>query len=165
VVSEITKWGGICHLKQLSIIGTTTSDPLEESFNQVYYLATPKIFSKRSSQFNQAVLSNFEDIYVRGFQSICDFAIAHQRQISMFYPSTIAIDQPIAELKEYIEAKKAGEEFCERMNAKALKGFYILVSRLPRINTDQTNSIAKVDSEDVIDTMIPIVRKMRDMPT
>jgi hypothetical protein len=98
---------------------------------------------------------------VDGFHTTFASATVYKKNVSFFYPSTIAIDEPVAELKEYIEAKKAGEDLCIRLSAIDPSQFRILISRLPRINTDQTNSVTRVRAEDPVKTMLPIVRAMQ----
>jgi MaoC like domain len=160
VQNEIMRWGGNCQIGQLSVSGPKVIFPVTSTFNQIYYFATPKIFGKRSNEYSEALLAEFMKIYVDGFRSICASAYENHKSVSVFYPSTIAINEPIAELEEYIQAKKAGEGLCARLNALAPNSFNVITSRLPRMNTDQTNSIVRADAQDAVDVMLPIVRSM-----
>lgn len=78
--------------------------------------------------------------------------------ISVFYPSSIAIEQQVDNLDEYVKAKLDGKTFCEELNR--LDNFCVQYPRLPRIETDQTLSFIKVNSEDPVKVLLPYIRKM-----
>jgi hypothetical protein len=66
-------------------------------------------------------------------------------------------------MTEYTMAKSAGEVLCADMNA-SLAPLHVTVSRLPRLPTDQTASIAAVEIADPIETMLPIIREVLSWP-
>ena len=76
------------------------------------------------------------------------------------YPSSVAIDSDYAELREYADAKKNGEIVCKELSKK-LK-LEIISMRLPRMHTDQTNSVIKVPDSGIIEIILPIVRQMTE---
>ena len=76
----------------------------------------------------------------------------------MFYPSSIAIEKPLASLAEYIASKIKGEEFCEELNKK--NNITVFYPRLPRIDTDQTLSLIKAASADAVEVLLPYLREM-----
>jgi hypothetical protein len=75
-----------------------------------------------------------------------------------YYPSSTAINNPLPELAEYIDAKIAGENLCGELNS--LENISVLVSRIPRTKTDQTMSLIETKSEHPEDVMLPIIREM-----
>ena len=111
-------------------------------FNQIYYCATPKIFAKRSFDFDRKLYKKFSEIYTIGFKKLIK-SIPNKliKNISVFYPSTKAIQEPTLELSEYIKTKKEGEILCKKINKKHKN--FIIYPRIPRIKTDQTISILK----------------------
>ena len=127
-------------------------------FNQVYYFATPKIFSKRGVNYDENTYLTFQHIYVEGFKRIVEHFKSCERKIAIYYPSSIAISEPIPELAEYIKAKKEGEQLCKEMNDFATT--IIIHSRVPRTETDQTVAVIDLKAEKPENVMLPIVRRM-----
>ena len=78
----------------------------------------------------------------------------------MFYPSTIAIDEPASSTAEYAMAKMAGEMLAKHLNEFA-SGIHVLCSRLPRILTDQTASVGVASAKRALDVMLPIVYEVQ----
>lgn len=156
--NEITSHGETCDIVQLSIGKDGNVLDSYSGVNQLYYFATPKIFGKRSFGFDEALLNNFIEVYVKGFEKVCDTLLQGTDYLTVFYPSSIAIEKPLASLAEYIAAKIKGEEFCEQLNKK--NNIAVYYPRLPRIDTDQTLSLIKVASADAIDVLLPYMREM-----
>ena len=127
-------------------------------FNQIYYFPTPKIFGKRNLDYDKNLYSSFYEIYVKSFEALVNNLNKPKIKTSIFYPSTIAINTPIPDLAEYIDAKIAGESLCEKLNNRSNISIY--VSRIPRTQTDQTMSLFSIKSENPEEVMLPIIRKM-----
>lgn len=156
--NEITSHGEMCDILQLSVgKNNNVLDPYK-GFNQLYYFATPKIFGKRSLGFNETLYNTFVEVYVKGFAKVCDKLILGTEYLAVFYPSSIAIEKPLASLEEYIAAKLEGEEFCKKLNNKTNMAVYY--PRLPRIDTDQTLSLIKAISADPVEVLLPHLREM-----
>jgi hypothetical protein len=164
LATEIQSFGGDCTISQLTV-GKDTQLPNELLvFNQLYYFATPKIFGKRSQGFSNELYESFADIYVTAFASICDQLTQRAQTCAVLYPSTVAIEQPVPELFEYAKAKERGEALCVTLGEKGSLG--IICPRLPRLATDQTQSITNVPVQDSIAVLLPIVRELyRRTPT
>jgi hypothetical protein len=64
---------------------------------------------------------------------------------------------------EYAMAKAAGERLCADLDASHAS-LRISVERLPRLPTDQTASIVPAEESSVLETMLPIVRKVQAWP-
>jgi len=159
VFRDIKSWGGKCKTYQLTV-NKNSHLPLNDlNINQLYYFPSPKIFGKRTTEVDKKLIKKFEEIYVNGFEKICKLIINTHQVTSVLYPSTIAIDEPIPELSEYISAKIKGENICSVLNKNRF--LRILTPRLPRLDTDQTLSILKVRSKNTVETMLPLVRGMQ----
>jgi hypothetical protein len=130
-------------------------------FNQIYYFPTPKIFGKRSVNYDENLYFNFYEIYVNSFKLLVNTFTKSSIKTSIFYPSSAAISSPLIELAEYIDAKIAGEFLCKELSK--FPHISILVSRIPRTRTDQTMSLINVKSENPEDVMLPIVREMTSL--
>ena len=76
----------------------------------------------------------------------------------IFYPSSIAIEKPIDTLKDYIKAKKEGEQVCRLLQKKFL--INVVCPRLNRILTDQTNTIVPIKFDNPVDTMLVSIKQM-----
>ena len=126
----------------------------------VYYFASPRIFVRRRAPFDETVFDRFAAVYVRAFARLCAAACRAGRRIDVFYPSTVAVANAPAELTEYAAAKAAGETVCAALEP-ACDGLHVLVSRLPRVATDQTASIVPASAAAPIDVMLPIARDMQ----
>jgi len=128
--------------------------------NEIYYLATPVIFKRNSSVFNQKRFDEFIAFYVTGFYNICkELRSRSETDISIFYPSSVFIDARPAGMTEYTMAKAAGEVLCADMQSLERLG-PILVRRLPRLATDQTATLFEVELAESIDVILPIVREV-----
>ena len=157
IVDEISAYGGkACSLQHDVQAGHFAG---REGINQLYYFATPKIFGKRPVHFISTVYRQFMDIYVHGFLDIVDAQRLHPDPLKIFYPSTVAIDEPVPGLEEYVAAKLAAEKVCEALDQE--KTLSVIQRRLPRIETDQTASVVAAPAEDAIEVLLPIIRSMQ----
>jgi hypothetical protein len=99
-------------------------------------------------------------VYVTSFGRLIDSVAASSRgKLRVFYPSSIAVTEPMREVVEYGMAKRVGEEMCAFYNRYA-KQIEIVVERLPRIRTDQTSTILTVSTEDGLQVMLPLVERI-----
>ena len=136
---------------QLSSIG---------EINQIYYFATPHIFPQKQKLFDRAIFSEFSSYYVDGFDALCVALQSHlETSISVFYPSSVAVEDRPRGMTEYAMAKAAGEVLCRDMD-RYLPKIRVVAHRLPRLLTDQTAVVLPVQTDDAVDTMLPIVRAM-----
>jgi NAD(P)-dependent dehydrogenase (short-subunit alcohol dehydrogenase family) len=124
----------------------------------LYYFATPRIFFRRRDDFDADLFERFSAFYVTHFAAVAEAAGA-ARPLSIFFPSSAAVDDARPEWMEYAAAKAAGEALCAALQAAHPAG-RIVVRRLPRTATDQTASIVRVASADPLDVMLEVVREM-----
>jgi NAD(P)-dependent dehydrogenase (short-subunit alcohol dehydrogenase family) len=133
---------------------------LKENVNQLYYFATPHIAHQGRAVFTPELFGRFCQFYVDGFHSLCAALQARQRNsLSVFYPSSIFVNERPRGMLEYSMAKAAGEVLCAEMNGAAA-GIRVVVRRLPRVLTDQTAGITSLQNVDAVEIMLPIVREM-----
>jgi hypothetical protein len=158
VSNEITNFGKKCAIKRFNI--PQDLDLLAElgQFNQIYYFPTPKIFGKRNKNYSKNLYDNFLEIYVSSFIKVVDHFKKMPSKVSIFYPSSSAIDSPLPELAEYIDAKIEGEKAAFKYTD--IENINIVCTRIPRTNTDQTMSLIQEKSENPEDIMLPIIRQM-----
>jgi NAD(P)-dependent dehydrogenase (short-subunit alcohol dehydrogenase family) len=129
---------------------------------QLYYFASPRIFRRRLEPYQRSDLDAFLRVYVDGFYETIR-GLMHLRPgagLSVFFPSTTALDDNTAELFEYRLAKSAGEELCQRLQRR-YRTLKITVVRLPRIETRQTRSFVRVAAQAPEEVMAPYVRELQ----
>lgn len=131
------------------------------SGEQIYYFATPRIFRRRLEAYDKQDFRDFTAVFVDGFyETIRGLASVYRRQLTVFYPSSEAVDVPASDLFEYALAKLAGEQICARME-KTISGLKIVVNRLPRIATRQTETFLKVKADTPEAIMLSIIRNVQ----
>jgi acyl dehydratase len=162
VQAEIVAHGGRCDVIQYDVRANAREQlsDLPSCPTQVYYLATPVIYRQRSTTFSEVRLREFLRFYVTAFYDLYrELRLKFDREISVFYPSSAYIDARPHGMTEYAMAKAAGELLCADIQSLERKGC-ILVRRLPRLPTDQTASILRVEAADPINVLLPIVREL-----
>jgi hypothetical protein len=127
----------------------------------LYYFATPRIVAGRGDVFDVAAFDEYVRLYVKGFHDLVTQLRDHcPDQLRAFFPSTVFIDDPPPEFGEYVAAKAAGEAMCAHLtkNAPAVTA---LSERLPRMLTDQTASLVRVETTPAIEVMRPVVERVQ----
>jgi NAD(P)-dependent dehydrogenase (short-subunit alcohol dehydrogenase family) len=162
LAQEILEWGGICSIVHYDIRLPAKGqiEDIIRDVTHVYYFATPAIFRAKGSFFAAERFAQFSEYYIKGFSDLC-FTLreALEGSISVFYPSSVAIEQRPPEMTEYAMAKSAGEVLCADIN-RFLPGVKVIVKRLPRMDTDQTATVVPVKKTDSVEILLPIVREM-----
>lgn len=126
-----------------------------------YYFATPRIFREKEGLFVSNLFDEFIQVYVKGFYDCCRFLADHGKQpLIAYYPSSIFVEEHQLAFTEYSMAKIAGEMLCADMN-RSKCGIHVVVSRLPRLLTDQTATLAPTASADPLEVMLPIIRSVQ----
>jgi acyl dehydratase len=162
VQAEITAYGGRCDVIQYDI-RMNAREQLSHLYScptQVYYLATPVISRRKSAIFNQQRFQEFLTFYVTAFYDLYrELRSKFDKEISIFYPSSVYVDARPDGMTEYAMAKAAGEILCADIQSLESPG-RILAPRLPRLPTDQTASLLKLEAADPISVILPIVREV-----
>ena len=162
VQAEIIAYGGLCDVIHYDV-RTNAREQISELLScptQVYYLATPVIFRRKGVIFSAQRFQEFLTFYVTAFYDLCrELRSKFAKEISFFYPSSVYIDARPDGMTEYTMAKAAGEVLCADIQSFESPG-RILVRRLPRLPTDQTSSLLKIETVDPISVILPIVREL-----
>lgn len=160
VVSDITAAGFKATAHKLDInsemefsISTLTSSP-----THVYYFATSPIFGRRTRVYDPNIFDKFQEFYVDGFNNIVMALLQRPgcTSLTVFYPSSIAVEERPKDMTEYAMAKAAGEHLCRDL-ARSLPNLRIFVERLPRVLTDQTATVRAAKSENASETVMKIL--------
>lgn len=159
VVNEIRTWGGKCEIVQLTINEKQSFLLDYSSINQLYYFASPKILGRRTENYDEKMLSLYRTLYVDCFNNICNEIISRNFKCSVFYPSTVFIDNQPPDLENYVQAKIEGETLCKVLNENAV--IDIIAPRLPRFSTDQNQTIIKEKYANISEILIPFIRAMQ----
>jgi NAD(P)-dependent dehydrogenase (short-subunit alcohol dehydrogenase family) len=131
------------------------------AYASMYYFATPSIFGGGASLELSTTKHNFfQSYYVDGFYNVAR-ALARQTQksVSLFYPSSTALDEISKGMMEYAMAKAAGEVLSQFLN-KHEKNLRVLSFRLPKLATDQTNSLLGSNGQTAREVMLPLIREV-----
>jgi nucleoside-diphosphate-sugar epimerase len=102
-------------------------------------------------------------VYVDGFWQLARALRALRPEISLYYPSSVSVTERPAGMTEYTMAKVAGETLASDMN-QSLAPLHVTVTRLPRLPTDQTATVAAVETASPVGVMLPIVREVQSWP-
>jgi acyl dehydratase len=160
VQRNITDHGGKCDIisYNVKVAADEQLSALPTIPDELYYFATPQIFRQKYLTFNDKLFAEFLIYYVSAFHQLWSALTLRQPNgLSVFYPSSIFVETRPAEFTEYAMAKVAGEILCAQLNSYESPGL-VKVDRLPRLPTDQTNSMSEVETESALDVLLPLVR-------
>ena len=79
--------------------------------------------------------------------------------LTFYYPSTVFIDEETPEFSEYVTAKSLGETMIGQLE-KVYPETRFVVSRLPRLATDQTQFLVPLKKADPLPLMLQELRKI-----
>ena len=124
-----------------------------------YYFATPRIFSGSGYEFVEKNFEIFNNYYLTGFQKIFN-QLDKKILKSVFFPSSVAINQVTNKLCEYA-CSKAAQEILLKYLSQKYKTINFLCPRLPRLKTDQTLSTLDHKSELPFRRMLKLIKKIK----
>lgn len=127
----------------------------------IYYFPTPRIFRRRLRILSETDTFDFLNYYVFSFVRLIETLYMSNKcskDVSIFYPSSIAVEDANPNQFEYYISKLAGEEACTLLKKKYPR-INLIVVRLPRLETDQTNSFIQISSSDNLSCLAEIVEK------
>jgi acyl dehydratase/NAD(P)-dependent dehydrogenase (short-subunit alcohol dehydrogenase family) len=153
----------VCQVLQYNVHedAATQLRNINAGVTHLYYFATSNIARQKESPFVTSLFDEFVGMYVKGFYDCCHHLSEHgSGALTAFYPSSIFLENNPPDMTEYCMAKMAGELLCANMN-RAGGRVHIVVSRLPRLLTDQTATVLPVGAEDALKVMLPEVRKVQ----
>ena len=148
VVQEIRSAGLKCSCLQFD---ATTSEHLKGQFaagwtpNQLYYFATPPISLEVGDWFSPEKFHTYCRFYVDAFASTVNSVLRlGGKELSVFYPSTIFLEQFQEHSTEYCAAKAAGELLCRHLE-QISPSVRVYAPRLARMTTDQTSGLMSIE--------------------
>lgn len=160
VVDEIVTWGGQARAVQLDVTRPDCLAGLDLRPTHLYYYATPYIGAPRQGVFDTRLSENFHRTYVSAFAELVLSLLASAASgLSVFYPSTVWVDEMPRDFPEYVTAKAAGEALCTYLG-RHCPGLTILATRLPRVATDQTVGLIRRAVADPVPLIADIVQAM-----
>ncbi len=132
-----------------------------DALTAVYYFATPRIYKKKAEVFDRAAFDEFCRYYLDHFTALCRWLDTRtvEPRVKVYLPSTVFIDDRPKGMAEYAMAKAAAEVLADDLN-RSLRHVEVVCTRLPRLATDQTASIMKVEVGSNVDTLLPVLRRM-----
>lgn len=126
----------------------------------LYYFATPQITIERATAFSPGKFAVFCACHVEGFARTLLAVLARGGEmLTVFYPSTIFLDEPAPGVAEYCAAKAAGEALGRQL-AQRFPALRFYAPRLPRMTTDQTAGLVAVPAADPLATLLAALRAL-----
>jgi NAD(P)-dependent dehydrogenase (short-subunit alcohol dehydrogenase family) len=162
VAADVESIGRTCRIEPFNAIDADADACrrlLATAPTHVYYFATPRIGAGHPGRFDSELSARFRAAYVDGFANVVLAAADVGKELRVFYPSSVFVNERPPAQMEYVEAKTAGETTC-RMLTRQHPHVGILVSRLPRMNTDQTVSLIGPTPRSAVDVMIHVARQL-----
>lgn len=159
VVREIRANGGAASELAFDVLGLDDwfhASPEAQPTTDLYYFATPAISPGNRNAFSADRFENYCRYYLTGFARLFD-QLARQGLSCAFYPSSVYVESPPENLREYAAAKTAAEGLCAFLEI-AYPGVSIYRPRLPRMATDQTASLTPVENADPAPVMLEQLR-------
>ena len=162
-MNEINKYKNSCSILGLNVLNEEEVKKnlgiLIDEVDMIFYFASPKI--KLSDDRNSLDLMDlYRDFYVNGFKEVVKVFLNSKKKLLFFYPSTEFINTKDKTFKEYIIAKKEGEEFC---NLIANNNIDVYAPRLPRLLTDQTIGVVGLKIEETTEKMIHHLKRLKNL--
>tara|TARA_X000000368_G_scaffold417439_1_gene413835 strand:+ start:3723 stop:5147 length:1425 start_codon:yes stop_codon:yes gene_type:complete len=121
----------------------------------LFYFATPRIGKSEKKQFDLDKFHLFNSFYIDGFLNVFEQLKQHIKYI--FYPSTIFLETQPNGMWEYISSKMAGELICNYIE-KEYQEVSIFKPRIPKVVTDQTIGLLRLESNNTESVMVNIYK-------
>ncbi len=147
VIAEAAAAGHVLRALRFDIAAPPADAPPPPpgGFTHAYYFATPRIIPRVASGsaagFVAASFAHYLDYYVTGFVRCLEWLRSRAvPDLCVWYPSSVFVEQAPPGLAEYAAAKACGEALCAHLTAR-FPPVQVHVARLPRLATDQTQSL------------------------
>jgi MaoC like domain/short chain dehydrogenase len=162
VVADIVAAGRTARAQQLDVDDPESAvrELGESGFvpTHLFYFASPRIFVRRTRFFDPELFAGFSRAYVTGFaDTVAACRAAGVERLVAFYPSSVAVDDGLKDLTEYAAAKAAGEVVARTLGSSE-KWLDVVITRLPRLPTDQTATLADAGADDPVAVMLAVLR-------
>tara|TARA_R110002073_G_scaffold44540_1_gene123397 strand:- start:296 stop:1765 length:1470 start_codon:yes stop_codon:yes gene_type:complete len=135
------------------------------SVTHIYYLASPTISKSDGKRWDRPLFTRYCDFYIDGLAMLLQQVMQHRdnsRELQVFIPSSVFLEQNIKGFDEYIAAKSAAEAYA-RCFEKNHRHCTVVAPRLPRLYTDQTSSIRNSDEQQTLTVIIDQLRQTSAM--
>jgi NADP-dependent 3-hydroxy acid dehydrogenase YdfG len=164
IVAEAAELGLAVRTAKFDVAAPPTDMPAPAApYTHMYYFATPRIPTGRPGHFQPEVFAKLLDTYVTGFARCAAWLVPRAEPDALiWYPSTIFLEQPDQNFAEYAAAKACGEALCAQLAAH-LAPLRLITERLPRLPTDQTQSLTRQVLSDGTATLHAALRRVADL--
>lgn len=130
------------------------------SLTHIYYLASPSIKKSDGGVWDQRLFARYCSYYIDGLASLLQQVNQYRpvnRELRLFIPSSIFLEQNPKGFDEYIAAKAAAEAFA-RCYQTSHRNCLTFAPRLPRLHTDQTAGVKGIDELKTIEVIVAQLR-------
>ncbi len=158
VAGEIRRWGGNAAVARLDVEDPAPAVSAIAPLTHAYYFAAPRIDRRKASAFDPLVYRALDLIFVEAFAGTALALARASPGLSIFYPSTVFLDDPPRDFAEYVAAKAAAEAVCAHLNRHA--GMRVVSRRLPRVATDQTAALIPLSVAEALPLVVDFVGQM-----
>jgi NADP-dependent 3-hydroxy acid dehydrogenase YdfG len=169
VAGEISRAGGSASVMHLDVTadGPAALSALPEGVSHLYYFASPRIHPNNSGEFDCALVEYYSTYYVQGLKRLIARLLDRRPEgITLFNPSTIYLDEPDQRFAEYASAKASSEAFCNEYRSEYASSpgtpLRVVAPRLPRLMTDQTNSLQDDRLPSALDVLLHVLPRSGD---
>mgnify|MGYP001393208400 CR=1 FL=1 len=138
----------------LDVKSSSDIDNTSFEYDTLVYFASPKI-SPTEYGFDQGLFESFYTFYCKSFEAIAK-RFSEQGGLTVYWPSTIFLDDNNNKFQEYVAAKSIGEKICEKLLETT--NLTVFFPRLAKISTDQTLSLIQENNLDAVDIAIDIAK-------
>lgn len=157
ILNEINQINKNVRLVKFDVINPNLKLILKFNPEYLFYFSTPKIFVKRSNNFEDNLYKEFSLYYFKAFSNILSKLNSSSLKL-VYYPSTIAIEESPDKYPEYVKSKLIGEKVAKKIAKK--KNIKLIIDRLPRSSTDQTMSHLNIKTTDPLKLMLNVINKI-----
>jgi NAD(P)-dependent dehydrogenase (short-subunit alcohol dehydrogenase family) len=160
VAREISEVGGSASVMHLDVTADTAAalSALPEPVSHLYYFASPRIQPNNSGEFDRALVERYSIYYVQGLSRLLSRLLDRRPDgVTLFNPSTIYLNEPDQRFAEYAAAKASSEAFCHEYASSPDTALRVVVPRLPRLKTDQTNSLQDDKLPSALDMLLRVL--------
>jgi hypothetical protein len=151
---DIVVGGGKCDVQMLRVEEDLCSEATNfGEYNAIYYFPSPRIFRRKVALYVDDLFLEFYDVYCRGFSALLKNVVKTGHQTVVYLPSSSAIDEDLDGVEEYRYAKILAEELLKSYGKRYNTIIRGVIERLPRLETEQTNSMIPGKSENIVEVM------------
>ena len=159
VAKDISKYGCTCKVLQLDVLKPTIAiQSLRKRGwlpTHLMYFATPRI----SSRPDKDNTDKFYNIYSNGLIKVVEDLLSQSEgTLTLFYPSSIYVQEAPANFTQYATAKRKGEMTAKSLERSTPK-LKVIIERLKPLATDQSATLLNVDLASPLETMVQILTK------